>query len=85
SIWSFELTQDVVIIIQIQNVFKRYGIPLLTFEKLKEIGTVLSFDKIDEIYEYKNIKGWKLLPLETQLIMTLRIDFDKKEIRKLKL
>ena len=70
---------------QIQSVFKNYGVALNCFEKLKQISTVLCFDQIEDVHSYCKLKGWKLSPLESKLIMTLRVDFNKQQIRALQI
>ena len=69
---------------QIQSFFKNFNVPMNCFEKLKQIITILCFDQIDDVQYYISLKGWKLTPSETKLILTFRVDFDKQKIRTLK-
>ena len=70
---------------RVQTALGRVGVPLRAFDRLKQIGMVLNVEAVDDVQQFRTRKGWKLLPAETKLVLSLRADFDKRRILALNL
>ncbi|GAB5357484.1 hypothetical protein AAMO2058_000378900 [Amorphochlora amoebiformis] len=57
------------------------------FSRLMQIGSLLQVDKVEEILDYwtSDAQVWRLSPREVKLVLSLRLEFSKDEISKLKL
>ena len=61
------------------------GVPLRASDHLKQTGVVINVEAVDDVQQFRTRKGWKLLPGESTLVLSLRADFDRRRILALNL